>query len=232
MTARLARGGFSTSVVPWSPGDRDVPRRSAEALRGGGVVAHPTETVYGLAAAADDERGFRGLLRLKGGTTPRTFLLLFADRAALEARVGPLPPGGAELADSFWPGPLTLLMPAPADLPRWWSGPEGDVAARVTSHPFARALIEELGGPVLSTSANPAGVATPATAAQVAGAFGDPRPAFVVDGGTLAGLPSTLVRWGERGWSVAREGALSTETLDGLLGPPAFAPAAPARGSS
>ena len=129
-------------------------------------MAHPTETVYGLAAAADLEAGHRALLELKGGSTPRAFLLLFEARARLAERLGELPPGGEALARAFWPGPLTLLFPAPPDVPPWWSGPDGDVAARVSPHAFCRTLIERLAGPILSTSANPAGEQTRRSASR------------------------------------------------------------------
>jgi L-threonylcarbamoyladenylate synthase len=177
-------------------------------------VAHPTETVYGLAAAANLEAAHRRLLELKGGSTPRAFLLLFESRRALQERFGRLPAGGEALADAFWPGPLTLLFPAPADLPAWWSGPDGDVAARVTPHPFCRELIGRLGGPILSTSANRAGEPACRTAEAIARAFAGSRLALIVDGGPLEGLPSTLLRWTEeRGWTMLRPGVVSEEAL-------------------
>lgn len=191
---------------------------AAAALRAGGVVAHPTETVYGLAVSAEDARSHAALVRLKGGGAPRAFLLLFATCESVRHRLGDLPPGGGRLADAFWPGPLTLLVPARADLPAWWSGPEGDVAARVTPHPFCRALVEALGGPVLSTSANRPGEAPLETGAAVAGAFGAGEVALVVDGGRLAGSPSTLLRWTERGWSVVRPGPVDREALARVVG--------------
>jgi L-threonylcarbamoyladenylate synthase len=206
-------------VLRWSEAE---PGRAAEAaaaaLRAGGVVAHPTETVYGLAVSAADERAHAALLRLKGGGAPRAFLLLFADRQALRESLGELPPGGERLADAFWPGPLTLLVPAGAGLPAWWSGPEGDVAARVTPHPFCRALLAALGGPVLSTSANRPGEPPLETAAAVTAAFSPDELALVVDGGRLRGSPSTLLRWTDRGWSVVRPGPVSREALARAVG--------------
>lgn len=181
-------------------------------------MAHPTETVYGLAAAANLEAAHRRLLELKGGSTPRAFLLLFESRRALQERFGRLPAGGEALADAFWPGPLTLLFPAPADLPAWWSGPDGDVAARVTPHPFCRELIGRLGGPILSTSANRAGEPACRTAEAIARAFAGSRLALIVDGGPLEGIPSTLLRWTEeRGWTTLRPGVVSDAALRATL---------------
>lgn len=213
MTAAPAARGL-TEVVRWSEGDPQgaLPRALA-VLRAGGVAAHPTETVYGLAAAGEDERGFRELLRLKGGSSPRVFLLLFAERRALEERLGALPPGGNELAQAFWPGPLTLLIPARTGLPRWWIGPQGQVAARVTSHAFARALVRGIGQALLSTSANPAGAETPVDAGGVAHVFSGRGLELVVDGGRAEGLPSTLLRWSEPEWSIERHGSLPAEDV-------------------
>jgi L-threonylcarbamoyladenylate synthase len=202
-------------VARWADGGPDETLVEAAGLLAlGRVVAHPTETVYGLAAAADVEGGYRALLELKGGSAPRAFLLLFADPARLFDRLGELPPGGAALARAFWPGPLTLLFPGPADLPAWWTGPDGDVAARVSPHGFCRGLIERLGGPILSTSANRGGEPTCRSAAEVVRAFSGSRLALVVDGGTLAGAPSTLLRWtSERGWTPLRAGPVPEDAI-------------------
>ncbi len=201
--------------MPWSEErSGDAPGEAAGLLARGEVVAHPTETVYGLAAAADLETSHRALLELKGGSAPRAFLLLFEARARLAERLGELPPGGEALARAFWPGPLTLLFPAPADIPPWWSGPDGDVAARVSPHAFCRALIERLAGPILSTSANPAGEETCRSAAELAEAFAGTRLALIVDGGRLEGAPSTLLRWTpERGWTRLRSGPVSEDAI-------------------
>jgi L-threonylcarbamoyladenylate synthase len=201
--------------VRWADdGPEETVADASRLLALGRIVAHPTETVYGLAAAADVEAGYRSLLELKGGSTPRAFLLLFADAGALRARLGELPPGGDALARAFWPGPLTLLFPAPADLPAWWAGPDGDVAARVSPHGFCRAVVERLGGPILSTSANRQGERTCRSAPAVLAAFAGSPLALVVDGGTLEGRPSTLVRWtSERGWARLRTGPVSEDAI-------------------
>lgn len=202
-------------IVAWSedqPGE--APAAAVALLALGEAVAHPTETVYGLAAAADMEAGYRALLDLKGGSAPRAFLLLFEARERLAERLGELPPGGDVLAGAFWPGPLTLLFPAPAEVPHWWSGPDGDVAARVSPHAFCRIVIERLAGPILSTSANLAGQPPSRTAIELAETFAGTRLALIVDGGRLEGPPSTLLRWTpERGWTTLRSGAVPEEAI-------------------
>ena len=201
-------------IVPWTEdGTGGAVEEASDLLLRGEVVAHPTETVYGLAGAASDPRGYAGLLRVKGGTGARAFLLLFDTRERLAGTLGELPPGGETLARSFWPGPLTLLFPAAGGLPLWWSGPDGDVAARVTSHPFCHAVVGRLGGPVLSTSANRTGGSSLESAEAIAGAFDSAEVGLVVDGGRIAGLPSTLLRWTGEGWAVLREGPIPGASL-------------------
>jgi L-threonylcarbamoyladenylate synthase len=201
--------------VRWRPESPGTAVAEAVRLLGAGeVVAHPTETVYGLAAAGDVEDGYRALLDIKGGAVPRAFLLLFDTRARLAKRLGELPPGAEALVRTFWPGPLTLLFPASADVPAWWSGPDGDVAARLSPHPFCRAVIERLDGPVLSTSANPARESPGSSAADVMKAFAGTRLALIVDGGRLEGAPSTLLRWTEeRGWTMLRPGPVPEDAI-------------------
>ena len=196
----------------------DAVRHAADLLARGEIVAHPTETVYGLAGCADVADAYGGLLRAKGGSTPRAFLILFDSRERFFARVGALPRDGEVLASAFWPGPLTLLFPAPAGLPAWWSGPEGDVAARVTPHAFCVGLIRQLGAPILSTSANLAGAPTCDSAAAVADAFAGRGVALVVDGGRLVGRPSTILRWTEEhGWTELRSGPVSFSDIERVL---------------
>lgn len=210
-------------VVRWAeraPGG--APEQAVAVLARGGVVAHPTETVYGLGASAGSARGHRALLDLKGGDSPRAFLLLFDSCERVRERVGEMPPGGQVLASAFWPGPLTLLFPARAGSPPWWSGPDGDVAVRVSPHPFCQSVVRLTNGPVLSTSANLAGEPPYRTAGEIARAFAGRPLELVVDGGPVEGRPSTLLRWTEaRGWTVLRPGPVAREDIDAVLEGPA-----------
>lgn len=206
-------------VVRWTELERGSALHEAALLLGRGqVVAHPTETIYGLAAAADHPEGHRALLRVKGYREPRPFLLLFDSRARLAEALGDLPPGGEVLAGTFWPGPLTLLFPARGGLPPWWSGPAGEVAARISPHAFCRGLIERLDGPVLSTSANLPGQPPGEDAETIARLFSRTELALVVNAGPLTGAPSTIVGWGPGGWSVLRHGRIPGAAIDDALG--------------
>jgi len=170
---------------------RDV-RRAAEVLRGGGIVAYPTETFYGLGALASSRAALARLTAAKLRPEGKPLPLLAADRDMLFGVVARLDPVAGALADRFWPGPLTLVLPAAEGLP-----PEiaagGTVGVRVPGSAAARELSRLAGGPITATSANPAGLPPPIRPADL-----DPgllrRIDAVLDGGeTPGGLPSTVV---------------------------------------
>ncbi|MBA2565906.1 MAG: threonylcarbamoyl-AMP synthase [Gemmatimonadetes bacterium] len=213
-------------LLAWS---EDAPgtavEEAAALLARGEVVAHPTETVYGVAAVATHREAYARMLAIKGGTAPRPFLVLFDSRERLHEAVGELPPGGEALAEEFWPGPLTLLVPAPADLADWWSGPEGHVAVRVTPHPFCRSLIRRLAAPVLSSSANRAARPAPFDAPSIKAELAGTGLALIVDAGPLVGAPSTLLRWTDCEWEIVRRGPVSRAEVARVLGGDASLPA-------
>ena len=166
---------------------------AARLIRGGGAVAFPTETFYGLAADPRLEAGVRAVFKAKGRPTGEALPLIAADRAAVERTLGPLSPLASRLADAFWPGPLTLVLPLPAAVlvPAVSAGRE-TVAVRVSDHPVARALAAALAGLITATSANRSGAAPATTAQEAAGVSA--QLALVLDGGTTPGLaPSTIV---------------------------------------
>ncbi len=161
------------------------------ALRRGEVVAYPTETFYGLGVDAFDELALARLRQLKG-RGDKAISVLIEDDEMLARLCDDIPPRAVGLMRRHWPGALTLALPARAGLPAALVS-DGCVAVRQSSPPIARALVSRFGGPVTTTSANPAG-APPATSAEavresLAGTC------HVLDGGmTAGGLPSTLVR--------------------------------------
>jgi L-threonylcarbamoyladenylate synthase len=180
---------------------------AAAAIRRGEIVAYPTETFYGLAVDALDPAALDRLFALKGRDGEKASALLvptwrcsppYARRCRIRAR---------ELAAAHWPGPLTLALPARADLPAAIVR-EGFVAARVSSHPLAEALVALAGRPITATSANPAGGAPARTAAEVRDHFGV-EGLHLLDGGqTPGGAPSTLVRLRGHAVEVLRKGAI------------------------
>lgn len=176
----------------------DDPRaieRVVSALRSGASVVIPTDTVYGVAALPHHEDQ---LLELKGRPPSVPIAVLVADRAQAVAATGiPLPPLGVVLADAFWPGPLTLVLPTDAG---------STLGVRCPDHAFVTAVASAV-GPVATTSANRHGEPTPATAEEAAAALSGPV-AVVVDGGVLSGVASTVVDCTGREAVILREGRI------------------------
>ena len=182
-------------------------------MRAGDLVIYPTETFYGIGADPFAAGALDKLFALKGREAAKTVALIAHDAAAAFALAREVPEAARTLAAAFWPGPLTLVMPARADLPAALAGRDGGVGVRVSSHPIARAIAAGLGRPITATSANPAGEPPAATVAAVRAAFGD-KVKVILDGGTLAGgAPSTLVACDPAGWRILRAGAIDATTL-------------------
>ncbi|MFP4190943.1 MAG: L-threonylcarbamoyladenylate synthase [Candidatus Hydrogenedentota bacterium] len=185
---------------------------AAAILRQDGIVAYPTETVYGLAVNPFSEAALERLLDAKGRDASKGILLIVADSNQLGRVARRVAPEAARLIDAFWPGPLTLLFPARAEVPELLLGSSGKVAVRCPGHATARELCAVFGGPLTSTSANRAGAA-PATSIE---AIDVPGVGAVVNGGMLsAAQPSTLLD-PETG-TILREGAIDRHALAPFL---------------
>jgi len=144
----------------------DVFSQAVEALRRGDVIVFPTETFYGLGADALNPAAIDKILLLKGRNPDSPIPLIVAERAMLEAVVREFSPIAQRLADRFWPGPLTLVLPAKERLPAPLLNRDGGVGVRISSHPLARRLSWELGRPITATSANLSGRAPARTIAE------------------------------------------------------------------
>lgn len=198
-----------------------VPRVKAH-LRAGGLLAYPTETVYGLGSRPVDP-DLRTLAALKGRAAGKPFLLLVASREMAEAQGLAMNESARALARTFWPGPLTLVLPGGSGrLPDLLRGPEGGIAVRWTSHAGVALLVGELGEPLTSTSANLPG-APPAPGADAilrdfAPAVADGR-LLVLDGGVLGNQPpSTVVDCTGPLARVVRSGAIPVARLRAAAG--------------
>jgi len=195
-------------LPPQSSGFQDA----ADVLRKDGIVAYPTETVYGLAVNPFSPAALERLLDAKGRDASKGILLIVADSNQLERVVRDMPDEALPLIEAFWPGPLTLLFPATGDVADMLLGPSGKVAVRCPGHAAARELCAVFGGPLTSTSANRAGEA-PATRPE---AIELPGVDAVLDGGMLPpAQPSTLLD-PETG-TILREGAIDRQTLAPFL---------------
>ena len=123
-------------------------------LRAGGVIAHPTEAVYGLGCDPDDEQAVRRILALKRRPAAKGLILIAADFEQLRPWLLPLGTADLERVRAAWPGPVTWLLPARPEVPRWLRGDHDTLAVRVTAHPLSAQLCRAFGKPLVSTSAN------------------------------------------------------------------------------
>lgn len=191
-------------------------------LAGGGLLAYPTETVYGV-GSAPEAGPLAALAKLKGRPPRKPFLLLVAGRAMAESYGLVFNVAAQAMADEFWPGPLTLALPGgEGKLPDALRGAEGGIAVRHTGHAAMARLIDRLGHPVTSTSANRPGLA-PAPGAEGAEALFrsavDEGVMLVLDGGVLGNVPpSTLVDCTTSVSRIIREGAIPRDELRRRIG--------------
>lgn len=194
-------------VPDWLP-------RAAEHLRQGGVLAFPTETVYGLACSAFSPVGLAALFDLKGRERGRPLpVQVDSLRTALAAgfRFGP---GAERLAREFWPGPLTLVLPRPASLPSWYAPENDSVALRIPDHPVALAVLREAGVALAVTSANLSGEPPLTDAPSVAHAFAAAEGLVVLDGGpATGGVASTVLDVTGDAPALVRGGPIPLERL-------------------
>lgn len=171
---------------------RGVLDDAAAVLRARGLVAFPTETFYGLGAAALDGAAVRRIFALKGRSETKPLLVL-VDSLTMAERVGDFGAAARELAARHWPGALTLVVPARAGVPEEVTARTGTIGVRVSPHPVARGLAGALAGPVTAPSANRSGAPPPTTAEEVLAYFRG-RIELVLDGGpTPGGEPSTVL---------------------------------------
>ena len=186
-------------------------RRAAAALRAGGVVLLPTDTVYGLAALTPGAE--EDLFVLKGRPPDRSIAVLVADRPAAESLAEDIPAPLAELMDRHWPGPLTVVLPRPRSPAPQIGGDRDTVGVRCPDHPWLQRLLTEV-GPLATTSANRHAHPTPPQAADVLTALApDPtteaRIHVAIDGGPCTGQASTVVTWRNGELRILRPGPLN-----------------------
>jgi L-threonylcarbamoyladenylate synthase len=192
--------------------------RAAALLRGGAVVAFPTETVYGLGADALDARAVARIFEIKRRPTFDPLIVHVADGAMLAQVAAGVPAAAQTLIDAFWPGPLTLVLRKSDVVPDLVTSGLPTVAVRMPAHPVARAIIERAHIPVAAPSANPFGYLSPTRAEHVARMLGDGVD-LIVDGGPATfGVESTIVMI-EPVPTLLRPGALAVEAIEALIGP-------------
>jgi L-threonylcarbamoyladenylate synthase len=187
-----------------------------EALRAGELVVYPTETFYAIGADAFSPAALRRLFQVKQREPDRPIALIAADTAMAFSVAREIPADARRLADAFWPGPLTLVVPARDEVAQELVGAEG-VGVRVSPHPIARALSAGIGGPITATSANLSGKAPAATLADARAALGAKVKVYLEGGKLMASAPSTVVAVGQNGWKMVRVGAISASQVGVVL---------------
>ena len=189
-------------VAPWG-----------EILRAGGLVAFPTETVYGLGANGLDSEAAKKIYVAKGRPSDNPLILHVLDRDGLAPLVKEIPPLVDRLISEFWPGPLTLVLPKSDIVPTTVTGGGATVAVRAPSQPVARALIAAAGVPLAAPSANLSGRPSPVTAPAVRHDLDGRVDAILDDGACRIGLESTVVSLQENELVIYRPGAITLEML-------------------
>jgi len=192
---------------------------AAAVLRNGGLVAMPTETVYGLAADARNPHAVASIFAAKNRPTFDPLIVHLSDASCVADYAREFPSAAMMLAERFWPGPLTLVLPRRSAIPDLvTSGLEG-VGLRVPAHPMALELLECCGCPLAAPSANPFGGISPTTAGHVAAGLGQVVD-YILDGGPCAvGVESTVVSFMQPEPVVLRPGGLSIEAIADVIGP-------------
>lgn len=192
--------------------------RAAELLRTGEVVAVPTETVYGLAGNALDEGAVTKIFAAKNRPSFNPLIVHVADSESVSRYAAAMPAAARKLADAFWPGPLTLLLPKKESVPDLVTAGSPLVALRIPRHPLLRELLSSLDFPLAAPSANPSGYVSPTTAAHVLEQLRGSIP-YILDGGACAvGLESSIVGFDGEDAVLYREGGLHAEALEAVLG--------------
>ncbi len=204
------------SFVNFTPPPERI-RAAAERLRAGGLVAFPTETVYGLGANALDPAAVAAVFALKARPNTNPLIVHVATAEQAKAITSSWTPAAEVLAAKFWPGPLTLVLPKAANIPDAVTAGGPTVAVRVPAHPVALALLHAAGVPIAAPSANKSGELSPTTAEHVRRSLGD--AVEVLDGGACpGGLESTVVDASGETVRLLRPGLISVAELEALVG--------------
>jgi L-threonylcarbamoyladenylate synthase len=190
----------------------DAAKEAAAVLRRGGIVVYPTETAYAIGCDATDAAAVKRIFALKGRDAAKPLPMIVAS-SAMARRFARFGASENVLAAAFWPGPLTLVLPAKTSIAAGAVSRRGEIALRVSADAFARAVSLRLGRPIVSTSANRSGGSNPYRLSDAVSAFGA-APDLCLDGGTLPRRrPSTIVRCGADRCEIVRQGPVSANAI-------------------
>jgi L-threonylcarbamoyladenylate synthase len=204
-------------VLPAS--DPESIRLAAEIIRSGGLVAFPTETVYGLGANGLDSEAVAKIFEAKQRPSFDPLIVHIATRASLDLLAQKMGTVDRRLMDAFWPGPLTIVLPKRDNVPDIVTAGLSTIAIRMPAHPVAQALILKAGVPIAAPSANPFGYVSPTCAQHVLDGLGD-RMDLILDGGPCPiGVESTIVSVSESCLELLRPGSVTLAELRDIMGP-------------
>jgi L-threonylcarbamoyladenylate synthase len=193
-------------------------KKGVTILRKGGVIAYPTDTVYGLGAGLKFTRAIERVYEVKERPRNMALPLLLADYSQLADLANSMSPLALTLAHAFWPGALTLVLPALATVPNIITAGGKTVAVRIPAHPIPVTLVKELRMPIVGTSANLSGQPSPLTAEEVYAQLGD-KVDFIIDGGRCAGgKESTIIDVSGEKPVLLREGAIPRTEIERVIG--------------
>ncbi len=199
--------------------DGDMMAKAGQIIRRGGLVAFPTETVYGLGANGLNETASAKIYAAKGRPSDNPLIVHIARFSDLERIAEQIPDSARKLADAFWPGPLTMIFRKSSEVPYGTTGGLDTVAVRMPDHPIALALIEAGGGYIAAPSANTSGRPSPTRAAHVAEDL-QGKIDMILDGGDVGiGLESTIVDLTEEKPVILRPGYINQKMLEDVIGP-------------
>jgi L-threonylcarbamoyladenylate synthase len=211
MATRDLSATWTTRSEPVSPGNI---AQAAASLRACKLVVFPTETFYAIGADPMQPEALTALWDVKGREPGKPIALIAANQESAFAIAREIPAGARLLAETFWPGPLTLVLPAGTGLNEALIGQSGGIGVRVSPHPIARELAAEAGGLVTATSANLSGQPPASTLTEARQSLGA-RIAMYLDGGILnSKAPSTVVEFGKDGfYRIVRPGAITNDAI-------------------
>ena len=192
-------------------------RRAAQILRAGGLVAFPTETVYGLGADASSETAVARLYQVKRRPADHPVIVHFQKPHHAFRWARDLPWAAAELAEKYWPGPLTMILKRSGRAKDFVTGGQDTVGLRVPSHPVAQALLKEFGGGIAAPSANRFGRVSPTTAAHVREDLGSDVELVLEGGASEVGIESTIVDLSGANAVLLRPGAITRKQLESVV---------------
>ena len=198
--------------------EAEVILKAAEIIRGGGIVAFPTETVYGLGADAYNPLAVARIFEVKRRPYFDPLIVHIAYPAHLKKLVKEIPSNAKKLTEKLWPGPLTVVLLKEEDIPDIVTAGLPSIAVRMPDHPIALSLIKESKCPIAAPSANPFGYLSPTTAQHVQGQLGD-QVDLIVDGGPCPiGVESTIVSFSDNKPRLLRPGGVSLEEIESIIG--------------